>query len=108
MKERCGNAGAVESVESRRQASHSFHEPLGNLATGQARFPHSHSADDEGDGKVENQKQVFHFPTAPSSSLSKQVHKNQNQRRALPADTNERKSPAASTSLLFQAHPALE
>ena len=38
----------------------------------QARFPHSHSADDEGDGKVENQKQVSHFPTAPNSSLSKQ------------------------------------
>src|SRR3989442_7847344 len=30
--ERCGNAGAVESVESQRQASPSFHEPLGNLA----------------------------------------------------------------------------
>ena len=29
-----------------------------------ARFPHSHSSDDEGDGKVENPKQVFHFPTA--------------------------------------------
>jgi len=34
MRERCGNAGAVESVESQRQASHSFHEPLGNLANG--------------------------------------------------------------------------
>jgi hypothetical protein len=32
--ERCGNAGAVESVESQKQASHSFHEPLGNLANG--------------------------------------------------------------------------
>ena len=29
-----------------------------------ASFPHSHSSDDEADGKVENQKQVFHFPTA--------------------------------------------
>jgi hypothetical protein len=28
----CGNAGAVESVESQKQASPSFHEPLGNLA----------------------------------------------------------------------------
>src|SRR5437016_14598122 len=27
----CGNACAVESVESQNQASHSFHEPLGNL-----------------------------------------------------------------------------
>ena len=30
--ESCGNAGAVESVERQKQASHSFHEPLGNLA----------------------------------------------------------------------------
>jgi hypothetical protein len=30
--EHCGNAGAVESVESQEQASHAFHEPLGNLA----------------------------------------------------------------------------
>jgi hypothetical protein len=40
--------------------------PLGNPAKGQARFPHFHSAGDEGDGKVENQKQVSHFPTAPN------------------------------------------
>src|SRR5438128_1107448 len=31
---------------------------------GQARFPHFHSSGDEADGKVENQKQVSHFPTA--------------------------------------------
>ncbi len=29
-----------------------------------ARFPHSHRSGDEADGKVENQKQVSHFPTA--------------------------------------------
>src|SRR5205823_8527429 len=28
------------------------------------RFPHSKQAGDEADGKVENQKQVSHFPTA--------------------------------------------
>ena len=28
----CGNAGPVESVESQKQASPSFHKPLGNLA----------------------------------------------------------------------------
>jgi hypothetical protein len=39
-----------------------FPRRLGNLAEG-ARFPHSHSFDECG-GKVENQKQVFHFPTA--------------------------------------------
>jgi hypothetical protein len=31
-KESCGNVGSVESEESQKQASHSFHEPLGNLA----------------------------------------------------------------------------
>ena len=34
----------------------------------QARFPHFHSSGDEADGKVENQKQVSHFPTAISLS----------------------------------------
>jgi hypothetical protein len=34
----------------------------------QARFPHFHSSGDEADGKVENQKQVSHFPTAISFS----------------------------------------
>ena len=32
---------------------------------GQARFPHFHSSDGkQADGKVENQRQVSHFPTA--------------------------------------------
>jgi len=34
----------------------------------QARFPHFHSSGDEADGKVENQEQVSHFPTAISLS----------------------------------------
>jgi hypothetical protein len=46
-KESCGNAGAVESVESQKQASPSFHEPLGNLA------------EDGGDS---------HIPTAPATA----------------------------------------
>jgi len=46
MRERCGNAGTVESVESQRQASHSFHEPLGNLA---------------------NSRRDSHIPTAPAT-----------------------------------------
>jgi hypothetical protein len=37
----------------------------------QATFPHSHSSDGEADGKVENQKQVSHFPTAISLSQNK-------------------------------------
>ena len=32
QRESCGNAGSVESVESQKQASPSFHESLGNLA----------------------------------------------------------------------------
>ena len=57
----CGNAGAVESVESQRQASHSFHEPLGNLAKRRRDF-HIPTARAKRSGKVENQKQVSHFP----------------------------------------------
>ena len=60
----CGNAGAVESVESQKQASPSFHEPLGNLAQ-RRRDSHIPTAPaTKADGKVENQKQVSHFPTA--------------------------------------------
>jgi hypothetical protein len=70
-KESRGNAGAVERVESQKQASHSFHEPLGNLAkTGRdSHIPTAPAA--RADGKVENQKQVSHFPTAPNTYLSK-------------------------------------
>src|SRR5204862_633021 len=63
-KESCGNAGAVESVESQKQASPSFHSPLeisprtGEIPT----FPQLRRK--QADGKVENQKQVSHFPTA--------------------------------------------
>jgi len=59
--EGCGNAGAVESVESQKQASHSFHELLGNLAKSSeiSTFP---TAQAKRSGKLENQKQVFHFP----------------------------------------------
>jgi hypothetical protein len=61
-----GNAGAVESVESQKQASPSFHEPLGNL-TKRRRDSHISTAPTtKADGKVENQKQVSHFPTAPN------------------------------------------
>jgi hypothetical protein len=51
----------VESVESQKQASPSFHEPLGNLAES-ARFPLSHRAGDgcfpfKGKGQNQNQKE---------------------------------------------------
>jgi hypothetical protein len=38
-----------------------------------ARFPHSHQAGGEADGKVENQKQVSHFPTARLSPLKNEL-----------------------------------
>ena len=62
----CGNAGAVESVESQKQASPSFHEPLGNLAKRRRDSHISTAPATRADGKVENQKQVSHFPTAPN------------------------------------------
>src|ERR1017187_7755613 len=61
----CGNAGAVESVESQKQASPTFHESLGNLAGEAARFPHFHSSGDEAEGKVENQETVSPLPPPP-------------------------------------------
>ena len=49
---------SVESVESQNQASHSFHELLGNLAKSR-RDSHIPTAPaTKADGKVENQKQV--------------------------------------------------
>ena len=62
----CGNAGAVETVESQKQASPSFHEPLGHLAKGRRDSHISTAPATRADGKVENQKQVSHFPTAPN------------------------------------------
>src|SRR5262249_23931599 len=56
------------------RASHSFHEPLGNLAK-RRRDSHIPTAPaTKADGKVENQRQVFHFPTAsiPLSLRTKQ------------------------------------
>ena len=61
----CGNAGAVESVESQKQAYHPFHEPLGNPAKRRRDSHISTAPAARADGKVENQKQVFRFPTAP-------------------------------------------
>jgi hypothetical protein len=65
----------VESVESQKQASHSFHEPLGNLAKGRRDSHISTAPAARADGKVENQKQVFHFPTAPSFSFQRKKTK---------------------------------
>src|SRR5262249_39917385 len=62
--ESCGNAGAVGRVESQNRASHPFHEPLGNLTKSSRESHISTAPATRADGKVGNQKQVFHFPTA--------------------------------------------
>ena len=57
-----GNAGPVESVENQRRVSHASHRPL--EISQKARDSHIPTARLRGHGKVENQKQVSHFPTA--------------------------------------------
>jgi hypothetical protein len=57
-----GNAGPVESVENRKQVSHASHRPL--EISQNARDSHIPTAGHRGHRKVENQKQVSHFPTA--------------------------------------------
>jgi hypothetical protein len=52
----------VESVEKQKRLSHSFHRPLEISQT--ARDFHIPTTQLRGHGKVENQKQVSHFPTA--------------------------------------------
>jgi hypothetical protein len=62
-------------MESQKPASHSFHEPLGNLAE-RRRDSHIPTAPaTTADGKVENQKQVSHFPTASISLAQKKKEK---------------------------------
>src|SRR5882724_1044586 len=61
--ESCGNDGAVESVESQRQASPSFHSPLG-ISPKAGEIPTFPQLRRLRRGKVENQNQVSHFPTA--------------------------------------------
>src|SRR5882757_6713764 len=82
--ESCGNAGAVERVESQKQASHSFHEPLGNPAQ-KRRDSHIPTAPaTTADGKVENQNQVSHFPTATTYQIEKRKAFSHGERSALP------------------------
>jgi len=58
----CGNGGPVESVESQKQASPSFHEPLGNPAKGGgiSTFPQLRRR-----GRMEKWKTKSGFPTFP-------------------------------------------
>jgi hypothetical protein len=53
------------------------------------RFPHSQQADDEADGKVENQNQVSHFPTARFSLPKEQ---NQSALRSVRTSNNPREA----------------
>ena len=64
-KKSCGNGGAVESVEIQNQDFPSFHRSL-EISPTNARFPHSHSSDDEA---VEKWKTKSRFPTFPQPSL---------------------------------------
>jgi DNA replication protein DnaC len=83
-KESCGNAGAVESLESQRQAFHPFHEPLGNPAE-RRRDSHIPTAPaTTAGGKVENQNQVSHFPTATTSQIEKRKAFSHGERSAPP------------------------
>src|SRR5258706_15361200 len=61
--ESCGNGGAMESVESQKQASPSFHSPL-EISPKAGEIPTFPQLRRLRRGKVENQKQVSHFPTA--------------------------------------------
>jgi len=53
-----------------------------------ARFPHSQQADNEADGKVENQKQVSHFSTARFSSKTQKDAPNQTGKIIVPERKN--------------------
>src|SRR6266496_1569337 len=50
----------MDAEENQNQVSLRVHSPWKSQ---KARFPHSHRPDDEARGKVEIQKQDFHFPT---------------------------------------------
>jgi hypothetical protein len=121
--ERCGNAGAVESVESQEQASHSFHEPLGNLANGRR---DSHIPTAPATKAMEKWKTKSRFSTfpPPRGYIGKTNEKprragfalrppnaiNNNERRLVPATWT---SPFSGSrrigiELPFQAHGVLE
>src|ERR1700704_1783409 len=63
--ESCENDGTVEGVESQKQASPSFHSPL-EISPNPGEIPTFPQLRRLRGGKVENQKQVSHFPTAIS------------------------------------------
>ena len=68
---------AVDGEENQNQVSHRRPRALGNRWS---RFPHSRSPGHDRHGKVEIQKQDYHFPTATSP-----VNQIKNERRSIPA-----------------------
>jgi len=60
----------MESVESQKQASPSFHSPL-EISPQAGEIPTFPQLRRRRDGKVEKQRQLSHFPTAFSLSLKK-------------------------------------
>src|ERR1039458_7802917 len=69
-----GNAGAVERGESQKQASPSFHEPLGNLAKRRRDSHISTTPAARGDGKKEKQKHGFPLSPPPPPHFSNPKH----------------------------------
>jgi hypothetical protein len=67
-KESCGNDGAVESVESQKQAFPSFHSSL-EISPKAGEIPTFPQLRLRRGGKVEKQNQLSHFPAAFSLSL---------------------------------------
>ena len=70
-----GNAGPVESVENQERVSHAFHRPL--EISQKARDSHIPTARLRVHGKVENQKQVSHFPTTARDHNHRSLSENQ-------------------------------
>ena len=88
--ESCGNGGAMESVENQKQVFPSFHSPL-EISPKAGEIPTFPQLRRLRRGKVENQTQVSHFPTAFSY-----VRKpNERQAGFAPRPARRRSAPAA-------------
>src|SRR5579872_1910220 len=110
-RERCGNAGAVESVESPTAGFPRFPRAPWKSRQRQARFPHSHSAGDEGGWKSGKPKAGFPLSHRLDSSLSKSKTQDCGASpRAAKTQRKEAPQQYARTELAseFQARPALE
>jgi hypothetical protein len=82
MKEGCGNDGPWKTRKTKSRFSNVSHSPW---KSPKARFPHSPNRGDDRRGKVEIQKQDFHFPTAALTHI-----KNKEEGETLPAGHHRR------------------